>query len=212
MAPDICAVIFDNDGTLVDSESITLSVLAEMIIELGVEIRPEDPERFMGAELRAVFAEVERRRGAPVPDNFLEDFRSRQNDRIRDGLEPIDGAHELLSTLALPFCVASNAPVAKITLTLEQTGLRQLVPDHRIVSAYDIGAWKPDPAIFLHAAERLGVAPANCAVVEDSAPGLEAAVASGMQVFAYDPRGRHTERSNVRSVQALSQLISIFSD
>ena len=80
------AVIFDNDGTLVDSEKITLSVLMELAIDHGADVREGDTERFLGAHLQVVFAEIERRAGKPVPHDFLDIFRERQTKGIKEGL------------------------------------------------------------------------------------------------------------------------------
>ena len=84
----------------------------------------------------------------------------------------------------------SNAPLDKIRLCLETTGLRGWFPDSAIFSAYQISVWKPEPDLFLKAANVLGVEPEKCAVVEDSIFGVKAGLAAGMQVFAYDPHNR----------------------
>ncbi|NVO06006.1 MAG: HAD-IA family hydrolase, partial [Rhodoferax sp.] len=67
------------------------------------------------------------------------------------------------------------------------TGLRRFFPEH-IFSAYEVGKYKPDPGLFLHAAQVLGVAPVHCAVVEDSLPGIQAGLAAGMRVFSLLPK------------------------
>jgi HAD superfamily hydrolase (TIGR01509 family) len=84
--------------------------------------------------------------------------------------------------LRVPFCVASNGPRSKTELTLEITGLLPLFAG-RVYSAYEVGAWKPDPGLFLHAANAMGAAPQRCAVVEDSEPGVLAGLAADMQVY-----------------------------
>ena len=76
-----------------------------------------------------------------------------------------------------------------------------------VFSAYDIQKWKPDPALFLYAAEKIGVAPNRCAVIEDSIAGIEAGIAAGMQTIGYSPDedGRVTDR--VSFVHSLAELI-----
>jgi beta-phosphoglucomutase-like phosphatase (HAD superfamily) len=66
-------------------------------------------------------------------------------------------------------------------------GVSGLLPrfEGRLFSSYEVGSWKPDPGLFLHAAAAMGVAPGRCAVVEDSLPGVRAAVAAGMAVFGF---------------------------
>ena len=122
-----------------------------------------------------------------VPEGFAEDFarnvRAAQALRFAEGLDVIPGAFALLEALAIPFCVATNGPREKVELTLGLTGLRRFFPEH-IFSAYEVGVFKPDPGLFLHAAQVLGVAPEFCAVVEDSLPGIAAGLAAGMRVYS----------------------------
>ncbi len=205
----IDAVIFDHDGTLVDSETITLTVVGEIAIEAGAEVYPEDIDRFVGADLHVVFAEIEQRSGAPLPEDIFDHFRARQTAAIQDGLDEITGARALLSalsTLSRPIAVASNAPVAKMELCLGATNLLSFFSHDHLVSAYDVGAWKPDPTVFLRAAEILDVAPARCAVVEDSQPGVLGALAAGMQVFALDPKDRFGGIDGITRIAALADL------
>ncbi|MFT7476236.1 MAG: HAD superfamily hydrolase (TIGR01509 family) [Verrucomicrobiales bacterium] len=200
------AVIFDHDGTLVDSETITLDLLATMAIEAGADIDPENVGRFVGADIRLVLAEIERSRGSRLPIDFLDQFRSRQEQAIRDHLTEIDGATDLLTAIDLPMAVASNAPVVKLELCLGVTGLDRFFQPQHLVSAYDVGAWKPDPAVFIEAARILGHAPQNCAVVEDSEPGVIGAVAAGMQVFALESSGSLPKLRGVTAVSSLHEL------
>ena len=203
---EIDAIIFDHDGTLVDSESITLAVVGEIAVDAGAEIFPEDIDRFVGADLHVVFAEIERRSGAPLPEDIFDRFRARQTTAIESGLDEVAGAHALLSALSLPMAVASNAPVAKMELCLRATNLLSFFAPGHLVSAYDVNLWKPDPAVFLRAAEVLGVDPSRCAVVEDSQPGVEAGLAAGMTVFALDPKDRFANIDGITRVPDLGAL------
>ena len=80
----------------------------------------------------------------------------------------------------------------------------------RIFSAYSVRAWKPDPALFLHAGNALGVPPAQCAVIEDSELGIAAGIAAGMQVFAFLPEGGQSAHREARTLRALSELSRYF--
>lgn len=203
------AVIFDNDGTLVDSESVTLAVLMEMAIEHGADVRPGDHQQFVGAHLQTVFDEIEVRSGTPVPDDFIDVFRARQTAEIQKGLTEIPGARDLLQYLTdhgIPFAVASNAPQAKMELCLTATGLDSFFPAQHRSSAYDINSWKPSPDVFLHAADGLGVDVTKCAIVEDSNTGIEAALASGATAFALDPDGHFANHDHVISLPRLRAL------
>lgn len=202
----IHAVIFDHDGTLVDSEKITLNVVAGIATDAGAEIYPDDTERFVGADLHIVFEEIEKRSGKPLPDDIFEQFRVTQTAMICEGLEEVAGATQLLETLSLPAAVASNAPVTKMELCLAATNLLRFFPDGHLVSAYDVNAWKPEPAVFLAAADVLGVEPSRCAVVEDSVPGVLGAVAAGMTVFALGDADRFEEFDGVTPIDSLGEL------
>ena len=207
--PSFEAVIFDNDGTLVDSESITLSVIMDMAVEHGADVRPGDAERFVGSHLQVVFTEIASRAGKPVPHDFIDTFRTRQTERIEQGLEEIPGATavlEHLTALGIPFGVASNAPQAKMALCLKATGLDRFFPVAHRTSAYDIESWKPLPDIFIQAAKTLSVPIERCAIVEDSDTGIEAGLAAQATVFAIDPRGRYESHPDVISLSALADF------
>ncbi|MEQ1728477.1 MAG: HAD-IA family hydrolase [Vicinamibacterales bacterium] len=186
------AIIFDCDGTLVDSETLSTEVLVEAVGEHGLDMTvPEALAAFRGGKMADCIADLETRLGRPLPSTFVPDFRARSAEAFRSRLRAIDGALELvqsLSMLPVPFCVASSGPMAKIELSLTLTGLLPFF-DGRIFSSYDVGTWKPDPGLFLHAADALGVAPGDCAVIEDSLPGMLAGLAAGMTVFAFQPHG-----------------------
>jgi len=209
--PTIDAVIFDCDGTLVDSERISIRVLLDLVADLGLPLPFDDAvRRYSGNDLSVVFRDIEGKLGRSLPDDFMDCFRIRQIEVLREKLRPIDGASELLSALHLPSCVASNAPVDKIQVCLETTGLHHHFEIHEIFSAYQIQTWKPEPDLFLMAAEALGIRPENCAVVEDSTFGIEAGLAAGMQVFAYDPHGKHANDERITAAQSLPELIPAF--
>lgn len=186
----IQAIIFDADGTLVDSEVPSMDVIHEHATALGVVCtREQAHQQFRGVRMADCIAWIAAQL-PQVPPGFAEDFarnvRAAQAKRFSEGLGVIPGAFELLSALQIPFCVATNGPREKVELTLGLTGLHAFFPEH-IFSAYEVGAFKPDPGLFLHAAKVLGVAPEHCAVVEDSLPGIEAGLAAGMRVFSLLP-------------------------
>ena len=179
------AVIFDCDGVLVDSEILASCVLVEYVAELGLTLSLEEAlALFKGGKMAECVADVEQRLGRAVPDSFIPNFRARCAEAFHAHLKPIPGVETVLRTLSVPFCVASSGPREKIELTLSITGLRVYF-ENRIFSAYEVGSWKPDPGLFLHAAQALNAPPRACAVVEDSLPGVQAGVAAGMTVFGY---------------------------
>ncbi len=178
-------VIFDCDGTLVDSEPLAAEALVGLAADFGLPVSVQEllSPRFKGRSMADCVAELERRRAAPLPGTFVEELRRRTAVMLRERLLPLEGALDPLRSLSVPMCMASNGPREKIELSLSTTGLLPFFQG-RIFSAYEVGAWKPDPQLYLHAARAMGAVPARCAVVEDSLPGVLGAVAAGMEVFA----------------------------
>lgn len=202
------AVIFDCDGTLVDSETLSISLLLDFASEFGPNLEYEDAlQQFAGVDLAVVIQSIELQLGHALPDDFMERFRTRQLPILREHVQAIHGAKELLEALNRPVCVASNAPLSKINVCLETTELDQFFTESRIFSAYQIETWKPSPDLFLMAADFLQVAPECCAVVEDSGSGIEAGLAAGMQVFAFDPHQVHETNTRITAVRCLTDLI-----
>ena len=201
------AVIFDCDGTLVDSEQLGNEVLVDFVAEFGLRIPvAEAVAEFSGGKMATTIAEIQRRLGRPLPADFVPRLRRRMAVAFRDRLRPMDGAAELLRSLTIPFGIASSGPREKIVLSLTVTGLIEFFDD-RIFSAYEIDCFKPDPGLFLHAARAMGVSPEHCAVVEDSRFGIEAGLAAGMRVFAFRPEHCKPEPApEVRVVRHLSEL------
>jgi HAD superfamily hydrolase (TIGR01509 family) len=195
------AVIFDCDGTLVDSEGLANEVFAECAVELGIQIGAQDAlELFRGRSMPYCITRLENMLGRPLPEWFVPKFRDRPDATFREKLRPIEGAVELVQSISVPICVASSGPRDKIELTLGLCGLLQYF-EGRIFSSYEVGIWKPDPGLFLHAAKQLGIDPRNCVVVEDSLTGIEAAIAAGMTVFALNvPRDQCSAAANPISV------------
>ena len=208
VATNIEAVIFDSDGTLVDTERLSITVLCEQFALLGIN-KPADEavRQWAGRDLHQLLREVSAESGQTIPESFMDDFRERQMAKLATDVQPIEGANELLQSVTLPKCVASNAPIVKVELCLRTTGLLDYFQPGRLFSAYEVNVWKPNPAVFLHAANKLGVAPENCAVVEDSMAGVQAGVAAGMTVYALDPQDELPIVDGVAKIKNLTELL-----
>lgn len=181
------AVLFDCDGVLVDSELISKHVLVDLSSALGADLDPFDAlERFKGRRMADCMVDVERILGRSLPEGFMQTFRKAEYAALAEQVTAIEGAEELVRSLDVPVYVASNGPLEKIKCTLGATGLDRLFGEN-ILSAYDVNLFKPDPDLYLLAASRLGVDPANCVVIEDSIPGATAGVAAGMRTIAFTP-------------------------
>lgn len=178
------AVIFDCDGVLVDSESISNRYLVELAREEGIDIDLQySLQNFQGHALAHVFQEMEKLKGSALKANFEEDFRQRTFRAFAEEIEAVDGARDLIESLDCPMAVASNGPRNKMDITLKGAGLYSFF-EGRIFSAYDIKSWKPNPELFLYAAQKINAKPANTIVIEDSMAGVEAALKGGFKVYA----------------------------
>ncbi|MEJ1196692.1 MULTISPECIES: HAD family hydrolase [unclassified Streptomyces] len=182
-------VIFDNDGVLVDSEPISNRLLAGYLTELGHPTSYDDSLRdYMGAAMHRVHDLILERTGRRLPGDFDDVFHGRVFAAFERDLEPVPGAVGVLEKLAadgVAYCVASSGSHERIRVGHRKTGLDRWFDDERIFSSQDVGRGKPAPDLFLHAAERMGVAPERCVVIEDSPLGVRAAVAAGMDVYGF---------------------------
>ncbi|WP_181803728.1 HAD family hydrolase [Streptomyces shenzhenensis] len=199
-------VIFDNDGVLVDSEPISNRLLAAYLTELGHRTSYEDSIRdYMGSAMHRVHELVLERTGQRLPDNFDDVFHARVFAAFEEELKPVAGVAGVLEQLAadgVPYCVASSGSHERIRVGHRTTGLDGWFDESRIFSSQDVGRGKPAPDLFLYAAERMGVAPGRCAVVEDSPLGVQAAVAAGMDVYGF------TAMTPADRLQGATQLFS----
>ncbi len=181
-------VILDCDGVLVDSEPISMRVDTEVLAELGWRLTNDEVvERFMGRTHAFMVAEIETYLGRPLEPGWEDGFQRRYRDAFALHLKPVDGVLEALDALDaddMLTCVASSGGHEKMQFTLGLTGLWDRF-EGRIFSATEVAHGKPAPDLFLHAAKQMGVEPVDCAVVEDSRFGVEAARAAGMRAFAY---------------------------
>ncbi|WP_435643225.1 HAD family hydrolase [Streptomyces sp. H49] len=182
-------IIFDNDGVLVDSEPISNRHLAAYLTELGVPTSYEDSLRdYMGSAMHRVHDLVLERTGRRLPEDFDDVLHARIFASFERELRPVPGAVDVLEKLAadgVPYCVASSGSHQKIRVGHRTAGLDRWFQEDRIFSSQDVGRGKPAPDLFLYTAERMGVAPERCAVVEDSPLGVQAAVAAGMDVYGF---------------------------
>ena len=185
MSPSISLVIFDCDGVLVDTERIAVRIDVIVLAELGWPMtEAEVVERFMGRSDEEMTADIEAHLGRRLPASWEEPFRHLYRQAFEAELEPVAGVVAALDAIPIPTCVASSGTHEKIRFTLGLTGLYERFAG-RIFSVSDVARGKPAPDLFLHAAARMGVPPAQCAVVEDSRYGVEAARAAGMRAFGY---------------------------
>ncbi|MFI5801749.1 HAD family hydrolase [Streptomyces sp. NPDC051561] len=178
-------VIFDCDGVLVDSERICVKIDARIMADLGCAFtEAEIIERFVGSSTEVYTAAVEERLGRRLEKGWQLAYEPWYHEAFAAELTAVEGIPEVLAGLTTPSCVASNGAHDSIRRSLEIAALS----DHfkgRVFSAEDVPTGKPAPDLFLHAARSMGVEPERCAVIEDSAYGIQAARTAGMRPFGY---------------------------
>ncbi len=178
-------VLFDNDGVLVDSETLANRILSRMLTKEGLRTSFEESvATYLGRSMQSVRAEAERRLGRPLPVEFEEVFYGRLFSEYETRLSAVPGVEDVLEKLSTAVCVVSSGSPQKIALSLRLTGLDRYF-DGRVFSAEQVRRGKPHPDLFLFAAERLGADPERCAVIEDSPLGVEGANAAGMTSFGF---------------------------
>lgn len=178
-------IIFDCDGVLVDSEAISARIFQNMIYELGFKIDFRIIlEQITGTSMKENLSFLESNINGKLPPDFETEFRRRSYEAFKTDLNPVDGVHDILRKIKIPVGVASSGPVEKIRLNLTTTKLIDFFGEN-IFSSYEIGSWKPEPEIYLHAAKKMGFNPDKCAVIEDSVVGIQAAKAGGFDVYGF---------------------------
>ncbi len=178
-------IIFDCDGTLVDSEFLSNSVVAEMIREQGIDLSDTLAYKtFSGTSMDFIIDFIEEQLGRPLDFDFEAAFRPRVQKVFEHKLQPMADVIPFLNQMSIDKCVASNGPRIKMETTLSVTGLHRYFTPNDIFSAYDIQKWKPAPDLFLHASKSKGYKPSECLVIEDSLSGVEAAKNAGIDVIA----------------------------
>jgi HAD superfamily hydrolase (TIGR01509 family) len=187
------AIIFDFDGVLLESEFEANVQLAELLTDLGHRHTPGEAIRnYTGLAGPDFIAAVEARIGEPLPSEFHDRLKAESIRALREGIEAVAGAVEFVRALPreLPKAVASSSSTKWIRGHLEHLGLGDAVGEHVYSRREHVSGGKPEPDIYLHAADRLGVEIARSVILEDSEVGARGALASGATVIGL-AAGRH---------------------
>ncbi len=185
MAPT-AAAIWDMDGVLVDTGQPHYRSWVEALAKRSLPLTYEQFSSTFGMNNTSI---LKLWLGEDTPQSEIDQVADEKETIFRrlvsaGSIQPLPGVHALLEGLrraGLRQAVASSAPQANIDVLLESTRLRPFFD--AVVSAARLPG-KPDPAVFLEAASRLGVSPASCVVVEDAVAGVEGARRAGMRCIA----------------------------
>jgi HAD superfamily hydrolase (TIGR01509 family) len=208
-------VIFDCDGVLVDTEPISNGVMADAISEAGLTMNAaEATEAFEGMRLADIAAAVEERLGKRLPEDWVTAFEERRAVEFRKGVEAIPGVADVLASIdaaRIRTCVASQAGLQKMELTLGLSGLIEHFEEGTLFSSRMVERGKPYPDLFLLVARSMGSQAAGCVVVEDGVLGARAGRLAGMTVFGYAPDGRAESlaREGAKVFESMAELPSL---
>jgi HAD superfamily hydrolase (TIGR01509 family) len=209
-------VIFDCDGVLIDSELLSVEADVACLAEDGIDLPAEEIlERYTGISMAGMLSDLEARYGRVLPD-----FAARHQERLRrlfeTDLRVIAGVTAVLDALSCEVCIASSGTPERLHHALSLVGLYNRFHPN-IFSATEVARGKPAPDLFLHAAKRMGVSPQRCVVVEDSLPGVAAAVAAGMLAIGFTGgshcrpghAARLIEKGAVLAIDQMAQLAPV---
>lgn len=207
----IDAIIFDNDGVLVDSEVILISVERELLAEMGLHYDDQTyVARFVGLSNADYFAALAQDyltlTGDKFPADFSDQLRQRVWPRIEAELEAIPGVPALVERFGKRTAVASSAVLPRLNHKLKLTDLFDLFDPH-IYSSDHVTNGKPAPDLFLHAAARVGVAPPRCLVIEDSVNGVKAGRRAEMLTAGFIGGGHVDEVHGQRLLDAGAHFV-----
>jgi HAD superfamily hydrolase (TIGR01509 family) len=184
----VSLVIFDCDGVLIDSETLAGTVMNDGLLRLGLDSTIADCHaKYRGRAFVDCLRDIEAELGCNVPDGWVDTLRAAMLDGREAGIPAMPHAHDALKQLSdagLALCVASSSNLPYLQRTLGATNLLPFFGEN-VFSASMVARGKPAPDLFLHAAWRMGHARETTVVIEDSVPGVRAAVAAGMRVLGY---------------------------
>jgi HAD superfamily hydrolase (TIGR01509 family) len=201
-------IIFDCDGTLVDSEMLYNTVISDLLIENG--LRQYSPQKcldlFTGLTLTHIRKIIEIEHNVDLSASMTSEIYIERAQRMMDyGIKPIEGAADLIMAAKAnsKICVASNGERSSVIKSLKMTRLYEFFGGHEdsIFTKIQVQSAKPAPDLFLFAAERLQTHPVQTLVIEDSVAGVKAGVAAGMTVYGFTG-SHHAPDEHARTLMA----------
>lgn len=200
-------LIFDCDGTLVDTEYANNFATIELLHEQGLTQYDMDyaMENFVGTRFNEILRDISAETGHIFPDDMSARYIKRAKDILPEHLKTIDGAEELVKAAQqnMKICVGSNGQRDNVIYSLELAGLKDYFPDEHIFTGIEVERPKPAPDLFLLAAEKMGgIDPAKCLVIEDSKGGAAAGIAAGMTTYGF-VGASHDPENHKKTLEAM---------
>jgi HAD superfamily hydrolase (TIGR01509 family) len=200
-------LIFDLDGTLVDSEKLGNQAFIDLITEIDDDVQTL-VEKFRGKKLSTIFCTIESEYSIKLPDDFESIYRYHVSELFEKQLCVTPGTMQMFEQIQNPYCIASSGPINKIKHSLKICGLDKYFSTN-IYSSYDIGSWKPDPDLFLFVAKSMNYLPENCLVIDDSEVGIQAAENAKMRYLHYCPNLSVNYSKTDNSFSKMTNLVEI---
>ncbi|MCB1557708.1 MAG: HAD-IA family hydrolase [Alphaproteobacteria bacterium] len=192
-------IIFDNDGTLSDSERMNCTVTSDILVSYGFEKYTPDytMKHLAGMSMPIVKEMLEEEYQTTLPDNFIQEFIDRVTEQIPLQLQPVTGAVEAVKKLSASFkiCVASNGEPENVEACIETIGLMPIFGRDKVYTKSLVSRGKPSPELFLYAANRMNAVPERTFVIEDTVSGVRAGVAAGMHVLGITAVSHHPQET-----------------
>lgn len=194
------------DGVISDTQKVHAQEISKALADVGINITPAQfSQEFAGVPLKETVAILSKRFGVSVPDDVIAVARESVIAKLKKGVDAMPDAIDVVNRLSENYVLAleSTNRLETIKVVLESLHLQNAFST--IVSMREVASPKPSPDVFLLAAQRLGVDPAQCVVVEDSLNGMKAGVDAGMYVIGYD----NHHRVNLPAHQVVTELSAI---
>jgi HAD superfamily hydrolase (TIGR01509 family) len=211
------ALIFDCDGVLIDSEYLASRVESEVGRDVGLALSVEEAhELFLGKTVNGVLDAIAERTGQRPPSAWVYNWAFATAHAFVRELKSVDGVGVAVETLRRRghrMAVASQSPLARVQLSLQVAGLAGQFGEHIYVTSM-VTRPKPAPDIYLLAAAKLGAAPTDCIVIEDSPAGAASALSAGMRVIGYAPgdTAGAMRASGARVIRSMHELIAAIAE
>lgn len=212
-------IIFDCDGTLVDSEYPNNLSLVQILSEHGFDGYDIDYayENWVGRTLTHIFDELKEEDGHQFPDDIISKCIERTNQLYETELKAVPDALKCVTQVAQHYkiCVASNGERNSVKKALSLSGYgSDVFFDDNTFTRIQVPNGKPAPDLFLYAADNMNVDPERCLVIEDSPTGVQAGVAAGMEVWGFtgvshDPKAQENILKEAGAAAVYNQLIHI---
>jgi len=200
-------IIFDLDGTLVDSEMLCNQAFKDLIPEIKDSINLLT-KMYKGKKLSEIMNDIELRHHIKLYNGFENIYRKHVSDLFTKNLQPTSGTIKMLENIGNKYCLASSGPIEKIQHSLRISGLEKYF-ESNIFSSYEVNSWKPDPGLFLFAAHSMNITPEKCIIIDDSDVGIIAAKEAKMKYLKYCPELKIRYLEEQKEFRSMNDLIDI---